>query len=139
MIHFNKITDYFNFVGAKEFAYHNNTPFRYTKNICERIGDFVVAPVLKPFDFSLRNIRNPLFIVALTVGCLFLATLLFYPGVVAAVIVGAPLIKLAAYVLVQTTLVGLCLRTLGRLANPELTENWNSLKIQPLSLGTELV
>lgn len=140
MDHFSGFPDYIRFTFAKDFTWKeaSATPFKYTKNKYEKIGNLFTKPILKPIDFSLRNGRNPLFIIAMTIGALFSATLLFYPWVVAGVFTPAIAagIKATAFTLTQSSIVGLCLRTLGRLNNQELMQEWDQHRIAPRGIGS---
>src|ERR1700761_3467069 len=79
---FDSNSDYLRFVAAREFTYTDKkeTPFTYTKNRCERIGIALSKSVMLPLDIIVRNNRNPLFIVAMTITALFAATVIFYPS-----------------------------------------------------------
>lgn len=141
MEHFSGFTDYFRFALGKEFAWKDAaaaTSFKYTKNRYEKLGHLLAKPILQPIDFSLRNGRNPLFITAMTVGAICITTLLFYPWVIAGVFtpIVAISMKAAAFAVVQSTIAGIGLRTLGRLGNQELMEKWDQGCLQPRSMGS---
>lgn len=140
MDHFDTFSSYVRFTFARDFIKKDPSEisFHYTKNKWEKTGDFLTKPVLKPIDFSGRNSRNPFFITALTIAALFVATVLFYPAMVSGfltipVVVG---IKTALYTLTQITIVGLCLRTLGRLNNPVLMSEWDKHNLIPQRIGS---
>ena len=135
MDHFSGFRDYIRFAAARKFVTEEGASFK-SANLPEKFGGYLVSPLLKPAHFCLKNIRNPLMIVALTVGALFASTLLFYPATLALIISGIPAIKLAGYFTVQTTITGLCLRTLGRLHNKELMEAWDARSLTPVGIGS---
>src|SRR5437868_10796956 len=83
MEHFESFANYLQFSLCRNFSLQDGSPYLYTQNTCEKVGNFLSKPVLGPLDFSVRNGRNPLFILALTVVGVFTATMLFYPAVVA--------------------------------------------------------
>lgn len=132
---FNSFTDYLRFVCARKFVTDDNRTFR-TENKSERWGGYLVTPLLKPLNFCLQNIRNPLMVVALTVGALFMSTLIFYPASLSALAIAVPIIRLTAFTLTQATIIGLCVRTLGRLANKPLMQAWEAGSIYPVGLGS---
>lgn len=136
MTHFNKFSDYLRFGWAQEFT-EGQHKFHYTPNNCERFGNFIAQPVLKPLDFTLRNSRNPLFIMALTIIAICATTVLFYPSIIAGFFSAIVLIslKIGLYSLLVTTITGLCLRTLGRLNNRILMDKWDKGEIVPQDPG----
>lgn len=137
---FDSFSGYLRFATAREFTYtdQKETSFKYTKNRCEKIGDALATPVMRPLDFTARNSRNPLLIAALTVVGIFLSTLIFYPAVFAGVFTETVIVclKAVAFTLTQTTILGLGLRTLGRLNNRELKDEWLKQRIIPQPLGS---
>lgn len=135
MIHFDSFKDYISFATARKFVSADGETFK-PQTGREKIGGFLAYPILKPAHFCMKNIRNPLMIAALTVSALFLSTLLFYPATLSAILVAVPAIKLTAYLAVQTTIIGLCLRTLGRLGNKELMEKWDAGQLMPVGIGS---
>lgn len=135
MTHFDGIRDYIIFAAARKFVTKEGKSFK-SENFREKLGGRLVSPLLKPAHFCMKNIRNPLMIVALTLGALFVSTLLFYPATLSAIIVAIPAIKLIAYATVQMTIIGLCVRTLGRLGNKELMEAWDARQLIPVGLGS---
>ena len=135
MIHFDGIKDYIAFALARKFVTNEGETFQ-SQTFQEKLGGYLVTPLLKPAHFCMKNIRNPLMIVALTLGALFVSTLLFYPATLSAIMLAVPVIKLTTYLTLQTTIVGLCLRTLGRLANRELMEAWDAHQLTPIGLGS---
>lgn len=141
MEHFSGYADYLRFSLAKGFSSNEAAPyhsFRYAKNRCEKVGNWLAKPILHPIDFSLRNGRNPLFITALTVGAIFMTTLLFYPTVFAGIFTAtlAANIKAMAFIATQSAITGLGLRTLGRLNNRELMEKWDQHCLIPQRIGS---
>jgi hypothetical protein len=140
MEHFETFASYVHFSLARDFNVKDDsqTPYLYPKNNCEKVGNLLSKPVLAPLDFSMRHGRNPLFIMALTIVGVFTATMLFYPAVVAGVISVTALlvIKIAAFTLIQTSIIGLGLRTFGRLNNPQLMDAWDRQNIAINKFGS---
>lgn len=146
---FNSVGDYFRFGNAKSFFHSGEQKFfEYPKNLLERIGDRLVKPVASTTDFLLVNIRNPLMILALTVAAIALVTIAFYPTVfmnaLGAVIpfvfsIEPWMVKLAVFAAVEINILGVGLRTLGRLTNKVLMQAWTNKEIIPISLGTQII
>lgn len=105
----------------------------------EKIGEVLVSPYFKPGDFVLKNIRNPLFITAAVIVGLALTTLVFYPEVVPAIGIVALALKGWVFLLTQSAIAGLGLRTLGRLNNSDLMTSWSSRKLVPVPMGAVIV
>lgn len=135
MKHFENFTSYVRFVGAKEFIAKEDSPFVHHFNWAERVGSVLIAPFSKPSDYAIRNIRNPLFILSMTLTALFFTTLLYYPKVVSTVVVGAPFLRFVAFILTESAILGICLRTLGRLQNRKLMNEWDAKNLIPLPIG----
>lgn len=140
MKHFDSIGSYFRFVLAKDFL-HKDTlaPVHYRKNFLERLGGKLAGPLLKPGDILLKNIRNPLLITALVVVSIALTTLVFYPGVYAAIVPMAKVVRFSLFCITQTTILGLGLRALGRLRDDVLMDHWIKREIVPLGIGSTVV
>lgn len=137
---FTSIKDYFRFVGAQQFAYKEGLrPFPLRKGLLEKLGGVFVKPVMQSGDYILKNVRNPLFLTAIVVSALALTTLIFYPTVFSGIFSIAPAIRLSAYILTQSTILGLCLRTLGRLNNLPLMQAWKNQELQPIPIGTIII
>ncbi len=151
-IGFNSFSEYWQFAGAREFwDVDNNERVIYAKTRMEHLGDFLAYPLMKITDYAMRNIRNPLMILSVTLTAIIGVTILFYPeelvNVVSRVIPIAQqlkpwMIKVALYMTLQITILGIGLRTMGRL-NPfgELWIVWNQTPrvIVPIALGTNIV
>lgn len=140
MEHFDTLVSYLHFGLCRNFSVNiaSSTPYHYTQNNLEKVGNFLSRPVLGPLDFSVRNGRNPLFILALTVVGVFTATMLFYPAVIAQAITPLALlvIKTGSFIALQSAILGLGLRTLGRLNNPELMKAWDNAEIVSNRFGS---
>lgn len=140
MKYFDTFKDYYRFATAREFVHKETcTSFPYRHNRMEKIGEVLVSPYFKPGDFILKNIRNPLFITAAVVMGLALTTLVFYPEVIPAIGLIALALKSWVYLLTQSAIAGLGLRTLGRLNNAELMSSWVNRKLQPVPMGAVIV
>lgn len=140
MKNFDSLSHYFRFALAREFVHGENyQPYRYKKNALESIGGFIVRPLFQPGDYILKNIRNPLFITATVIVGLALTTLIFYPAMVPGLLTITSALKFTGYLFTQSTIIGLGLRTLGRLQNNELMAAWKNQIPLPINLGTEIV
>ena len=143
--------DYSRFATAREYFLKDHPrPFEYSKNFLERIGDILLKPTLGPVDLLLRNIKNPLTILALAVTAIFITTIIFYPAEAAkAATTLAPFLvhvepwmtKFALFSAMNVNILGLGLRTLGRLCNKELMPAWEAQPraIKPIAIGTAIV
>ena len=137
MDHFISLGQYAQFAMAREFiTTENSRTYGYAKNRREKWGDFIVAPLMRPANYVTLNIRSPLMITALVVAGLALATLIFYPGLVPGLFFLAKSCKFAAFLMTQSTILGFCLRTLGRLGNGELMNAWDRNLLTPVKIGT---
>ena len=124
--HFDSIGEYFSFVFAREFwDKQNNQTFAYSKSSFEKAGEWLTKPILGFADFTFKNIKNPLFITALVIIGIAAASIAFYPAQFIAVVgfVYPPLLhltpsvgKFALYLALNTTIVGLFIRTMNRLS-----------------------
>lgn len=140
MKNFDSLKDYFRFALAREFVHRENCQsFSYKENFLEKIGGFTVKPLFHPSDYVLKNIRNPLFISATVIVGLALTTLVFYPALVPGLLTLTGALKFTGYLLTQSTIVGLGLRTLGRLHNDQLMTAWKHQLLLPINLGTEII
>lgn len=149
---FDSFSEYWKFAWAREFRYsEDEETVVYEKTKMERLGDVIVYPIMRISDHTLRNIRNPLMILSVTITAIAVVTILFYPEElvksVAKVVPYAAhfkpwMVKVTLYTLLQINVLGLCLRTLGRLdPSGELWELWDAAPraIFPIGVGTEVV
>jgi hypothetical protein len=140
-------TSYFHFVAATDFAdARTGYSLQKEKNAFERIGEIVVKPIFLPLNFLVREIKNPLVIVALTTSLIAIATLIFYPTQFMAVCYTALpflakvkpwMVKFALYLVAEGTITALGMRALGRLCNRELVRAWHAREIIPIHLGAK--
>lgn len=140
-------SNYAHFILAREFAPQDPTQqVPIAQNRLEVLGHALSLPVAKPFNYLLREIRNPLVILSLAVSLVALATLVFYPAEL--VLFATTLFpflahakpwmfKAALYVGVQTTILGLGLRALGRVCNDALMHAWHTRQIVPVHVGAK--
>lgn len=149
---FHSFNEYWRFVWAREFcdaATHERVD--YAKTRLEKLGDFMVYPIMRGTDHALRNIRNPLMILSVTLTALVAVTILFYPeefmGTIARTIPFALnlkpwMIQAALFTTIQTTILGVAVRALGRLdPSGPLWARWNlePREIRPIAVGTQIV
>lgn len=100
---------------------------------------------VQPVDLLLKNIRNPLVIISLTMTSLFVATIAFYPlqAWTAAVTVFPFLEKAATphvlqagcYFLTQATIAGLGIKAFGRLSNQDLLDRYLTGQVIAIPIG----
>jgi|GEM_PF-1599197 len=149
---FNSFSEYWHFASAREFRdIDQHQRVIYAKTRLERLGDLLVYPFMKIVDHAMQNIRNPLVIISITLTAIVAVTILFYPEEFMRVIARAIpmadqikpwMIKAALYTALETTIVGIGLRTFGRL-NPsgDLWRLWAPVprEIIPIVIGTQIV
>jgi hypothetical protein len=129
------VKDYFHFTGAKHFV-KDGRPFQYEKKWQERLGEKIMFPVASFLDITLREIKNPVTVVALTALAALVVTLVFYPHLV---VIEPWVIKTSAYVGLQTFIFGWGMRGYGRFANESLCDEWKSGALQPFFIGAKKV
>lgn len=149
---FQSFSEYGKFVWAREFRdVQTQEKILYAKTRLERFGDGLAYPIMRVADHSMRNIRNPVMIFSVASTCIVAVTILFYPAeliqIVTRVIPMAKkiqpwMIKVALYTVLQTTILGVGLRTLGRLdPSGALWNAWNHFprQILPVAIGTQVI
>lgn len=140
MEHFDSFKNYLRFVVASNFVHKEDyRPFTYSKNRWEKIGEAIASPILKPGDYILKNIRNPLFITAVVIVGIALTTLVFYPALIPQCLALTTVSKAGGYLMIQSTIIGLCIRMLGRLHNQQLMSAWDKQDLQPINIGTTII
>lgn len=138
------VVNYFRFTGAHYYRDAQEHPYIYEKNRLERFGDRLISPLGIPLDLTLREIKNPVTIVALTVLAAFVVTFIFYPT---AVFTALPFLKLiqpwmirgALYTLFQSFVLGWGCRAYGRFDNDALQQKWNRGEITPVFIGEKAI
>ena len=146
---FDSFGDFFSFTLAREYVeLPQRGPFVYPQNWAEKVGLVLAMPVLKPANFFVREIRNPLIILALTVAAVSFVTFLFYPAEFAAVaydilpsLAHLPgwMMKAALFTLIEMAVAGVGLRALGRVCNQALLGPWQERRIEPIHIGMRIV
>lgn len=149
---FHSFREYWQFAWAREFRdVHTHERVIYAKTRLEQLGDFLVYPVMRVADHTMRNIRNPLMILSVTLTAILAVTILFYPEELMKLVVkGIPIaqkfkpwmVKAALFTAFQVTILGIGIRTLGRLdPSGELWNLWNQgpRDIMPIAVGTQIV
>ena len=140
--------NYFQFSLANEFVGAEGNNFQYQRNDLEKTGYFLSSFVTRPLNFTLKNIKNPLFILALAITCIAITTIIFYPAhfmfILAKTIpfvfrVQPWMVKAAVFTILETTIFGLGLRTFGRVCNLELLHAWQQKEVIPVFLGDILI
>jgi hypothetical protein len=139
--------NYFSFAFASDFiATQESFVLHRQKNWGEALGEIISKPVLGPINFLVREIKNPLVILSITVSLVAAATLVFYPAqCIAAATTLFPflvqmrpwMIKIAVFTCVESTILAVGLRALGRMCNKELHRAWLAHEIIPIHLGAK--
>ena len=134
------------FALAREFVTREQTPHVYQATLVERCGGALRWGVGSALDHLLREIRNPIVVVAIAAIAAVAVTIAFYPAVIFnAVVTVIPIVarlepwmaQMALYILTQTTLLGITLRAYGRFQNNDLKELWKADEIRPLFIGAK--
>ena len=145
--YFSSIRDCFRFVSCREFWHQtvSEGPFSYEKSRAEKLGDLLIRPVFKNADSALKHIREPYMITALTLAALGTVTLVFYPEQCAEFLtdtipIGAVvkpwMVKFGVYLGTEATILGIGMRTIGRLSNLDLMSAWREKRVFPVPIGT---
>lgn len=143
---FETFKQYQDFALGRGFA-TKEKEFAYPKERLEKLGGYLVAPIFRPLDKTLQNVRNPLVILVLTVSAIAALTIAFYPAQFFSTLGKAlPIllkitpahVKFGLYAIFQATILGLGIRTFGRLNNEELVAAWNRGELRPIPLGAVL-
>jgi hypothetical protein len=135
-IHFDSAREYLSFSGAYDFydrAHHCS--YHYPKNLLEQMGEGIIYPISKSVNGTLKNIRKPSVILALTLSAIALVTFAFYPSVFSKSFTLSHL-KFPIFLTLEFNILGLGMRTLGRLGNPTLSQSWMRREIIPIPIGT---
>ena len=121
-ISFDAPTDYFKFVFAREYRNKDNGDlYQGSPSIIERFGAIVSAPLLELGDAVLRNLNNPLLIIAATMGLIAAVSIGFYPETTIKIIgkaapfllmITPQMIQLSIYVIGQITILGIGLKAI---------------------------
>lgn len=145
---FSSWQSYFQFAFAREFiTMDTGESLGIKKNSLEKVGEVVSRPFLRPLDFLLREIKNPVVITAITVTLIAITTLIFYPahfmlavGSVLPFLVKVQpwMVKFALYIAVEVVIAAIGLRIFGRMCNTELRRLWNNNEIMPIYIGAKI-
>lgn len=135
----------FAFAFAKGFRnIKTQEEHQWKKNSLEQLGTVLRWGVGSLTDTLLKEIKNPVTIVGLTSLALLAVTIAFYPGTVIAVTaivfpaalkIQPWMIKIALYILVQTTIAGIGIRAYGRLCNEQLVQDWKQGSLKAVHVG----
>lgn len=142
---FNSWQDYSRFALAREFIEHGTgRAYKPQSNLATKGGSILTAPLLGTMDKALAQFRNPPMIAALTCTALAATAFVFYPASSFAIAtalfpflrhVTANHLHFALFALMQMTIAGLGLRTLGRLEDKELLAAFQQKRIEPVPIG----
>lgn len=144
-IGFDSWKDYFQFSLGREFVNRETGILFTVHSPIERVGHALANVVMKPLDLVMREFRNPMVIVALTIAMLVATTIVFYPAHAMAIackvfpflkVIEVGHVKFVLYAVSQTVIAGLGIRTVGRLSNHELMGSLRAREIIALSIGT---
>jgi len=129
------------FAVAKDFREREtHIAYSYEKNRLEKLGSLLRGGVDYVLDFTLKEIKNPVMVVALTALAALSTTFVFYPHYLPFVNMVKPwMIRAAMYGSLEATILGIGLRNLGRLNNDLLREKWNRGELEPVYIGDRKV
>lgn len=133
------------FALAKSFREQGTDQvYNYQPNRLERVGRALRWGVGSVLDLLIREIKNPITIVALTALAMLAATIIFYPASVlsmAATVcpfvlkIQPWMLKFALFILAESTVLGIGVRAYGRFQNQELLERWRRGELDPAFIG----
>lgn len=136
---------YFSFALAREFVNREDSAHApIPQGRLERAGRILAAFAMRPLDSLLREIRNPLVLLALTIFALAVASIAYYPvqtfQIATALLpflksITAEHVRAGTYFLAQTVILGLGLQALGRLLNPQLLTAYQQGEILAIPIG----
>lgn len=139
----------FAFAFAKEFRRKDTqAKYNYELGKVEKFGRTLMRGVESVLDLTLREIKNPILIIALTALTLLVVTIVYYPQqawlLVTTVVpfaksIEAWMVKMALYILTQITVSGIGLRAFGRFSNPILCQAWRNNELEAVMLGDKRV
>jgi hypothetical protein len=141
---FNSWSHYFSFALARQFIPAPGQRLEHEENCVEKVGGSMAALVIKPLDCFLQKITHPVVLLALTVAALGCVSIAFYPVYtlqVATTIfpflkyITAAHIHAALFIILQTSIGGLGVRTLGRLHNQPLLTAYQRATLVALPIG----
>lgn len=148
-IGFDSWRHYFNFVFAREFRnVDDNQIFAYSQTRMQKVGAILSKPIVSLTNYTLLNIRSPIVILSLTIVAIAGVSIMFYPAELVDFLskiipishkVEPWMAKMILFLTVQTTILGVGLRAIGRLNNDELWAAWKTRQIYAVVLGAQLV
>ncbi len=146
---FDSVRDYFRFAAAKEYRRIDAEYTTYEeKNIIEKIGDVFAFILHRSTDSLVKNIKSPAFILGVSMLSSGVVTFVIYPQWTSETImyfapgismITPEIIRKVGFVFTEATILGYTMRTLGRLTNSELMEQWSRREIIPIYAGGEVL
>jgi len=144
----NALRNYLSFIGAKDFCYSDDANKKFPSTGIEKLTNRLLTPLQVPLDFTLKNFNRPLFVAALGVVGIAALTIGIYPdrSFQTLQVVCSPFfnlqpwkLKYGAYLLSETMITSLMVRTIARLNTTPLVNAWNAKEISPIHLGTQIL
>lgn len=142
---FDSWRSFWSMATAREFFDLETKQTVKRRSCLEVTGSHLSAVLLKPLDAVMKEFRNPVVIVALTVSLIFIASIVFYPaqtfGMACRILpflkaVRPHHVKAALYFISQIAIGGIGLRMFGRLSNHELMQGVRSGRVMPVPIGS---
>lgn len=136
--------EYTKFVMAKEFRYSDNIQNRYPPSKLESASNYILAPLKYCVDGALKNVYKPAFIAAINVVGIGVITTLIYPDQTFGIIqagcspffnLNPSMLKLGVYLISESVLTLMFLRSMSRLNQTELRILWKEKAVIPIQLG----
>lgn len=131
---------------AKDFVLNaTGEVYEYKQNIVERIGRAFRWGVGSFLDFFVSHFKICVTVIVLTLLSFLVVSICFYDVVVFKVlpfmlyVIKPTVLKTACYVVIQTTIFGVALRTIGRLSNKDFMEEYSKGDLRPILTGMKLV
>lgn len=140
--------EYTKFIMAKEFRYRENLQERYPPSKLESVSNSLLAPLKFCVDGALKNVYKPAFIATINVIGIGVITTLIYPDQTFGIIqtgcspffnLNPAILKLGVYLISESVITLLMLRSFSRLNQTELLTLWEQKAVIPIQLGMQIV
>lgn len=144
---FDSVRDYFSFIGAKKFHYADQPTKEFATSSLEKYSQKVLSPFLYPIDKLCENINQPILLVAANIIGVAATTVFFYPDLSFKTVQMACspffelepwMLKFGTYLLSETAITGLMVRSFARLNQADLMQAWKNREVVPIHFGTKI-
>lgn len=130
----------FRFALAAEFRLKDEGSFGYKMSSIEKIGTLYLKPLYRSFHWISSHIRKPSIIIFATLLVAFLVALTFY-NLPTFVLLGklfpSKWVRFLFFLYIETTLLSLGCRAIGRFSNTLLVDLWKKGQLVPIFPGDD--